>query len=225
MAGEVKKQLSIEKEMLHLSSIFQDASSRFCPSFTKGKSQRKIHGMKSNVFCHQIEVVPRIGWIKTYHAWRPMILWIPAIPAILLWTKRGAVLDDLTRVPRSRIRGFDPTRTMLDETSSGSVFCWFFSPQMWENCSTLFLCHPFTLVDGRILSGRNADNWSMVIAIRQACYLHLVRLTLIFQENCLWSSWACHVTPSSGWDDGPWQQWQWQVWQTCSRHSQSLQHP
>ena len=214
--------------MLHLSSIFQDASSRFCPSFTKGKSQRKIHGMKSNVFCHQIEVVPRIGWIKTYHAWRPMILWIPAIPAILLWTKRGAVLDDLTTWRGSHAPGSgDLTQPEPCLTKLRVVPCsaGFFSPQMWENCSTLFLCHPFTLVDGRILSGRNADNWSMVIAIRQACYLHLVRLTLIFQENCLWSSWACHVTPSSGWDDGPWQQWQWQVWQTCSRHSQSLQHP
>ena len=112
----------------------------------------------------------------------------PSYPSYFVVNKKGCSsgrLDDLTRVPRSRIRGFDPTRTMLDETSSGSVFCWFFSPQMWENYSTLFLCHPFTLVDGRILSGRNADNWSMVIAIRQACYLHLVRLTLIFQENCL----------------------------------------
>lgn len=82
-----KTTFSIEKDMLHLSSIFQAPSSRFCPSLTgnlRGKSM--VHGMKSHVFCHQIEVVPRIGWIKTYHAWRPMD---PSYPSYFVVNKKG----------------------------------------------------------------------------------------------------------------------------------------
>ena len=83
----MKKQLSIEKEMLHLSSIFQDPSSRFCPSFTKkGNLRGKIHGMKSNVFCHQIEVETTSNWMDQNLSWRPMD---PSYPSYFVVNKKG----------------------------------------------------------------------------------------------------------------------------------------
>ena len=153
--------------MLHLSSIFQDPSSRFCPSFTKKGNLRG----KSMAWNPMFSVIKsRLNNLELDGSKLIMETYGSQLSQLFCCEQKGLQsgrLDDLTRVAPGWGDLTQP-EPMLDQTSSGSVFCCFFPRKLWENCSTPFLCHPFRLVGGRILSGRNADNWSMVIAIRQA---------------------------------------------------------